>query len=384
MAGFGHIALQCAAVVDRQRIRGAERHGIGGHRGRKAAGRTDRAPLLPPGRQRPAGGGQPREIPVLVHHLHGGQDDCQGVCHRTRLRAQGQRPQGLFDADSLPAGRECPDDTRRTALHGEKHLDGGNDGGDRLSRTERKGRSGGQRPQGTPGEKCRRDGLCVHLEIRSPAAGSGDIREVGVGKGHHPEELRGRRGVPLQHPHRDGLAAVAAAHGTGFDRILQIPLPGTVLRLCRGGPRKTHPAIPLCGRRRGGAGHPCPVDRRTTPLFQTGAATDAVQLPDMAGAAHAAAAHLRQGGDRRERLCGRGAEDHRFGRRRAIRSATRGGPRGQPSRADLRPGIRPERERHAHAARDGAADTAHDYGRQHLRESDPAHGTAGQAILLLR
>lgn len=156
----------------------------------------------------------PAKFPFWYTICMGGQDDCQRVCHRTRLRAQGQRPQGLFDADSLPAGRECPDDTRRTALHGEKHLDGGNDGGDRLSRTERKGRSGGQRPQGTPGEKCRRDGLCVHLEIRSPAAGSGDIREVGVGKGHHPEELRGRRGVPLQHPHRDGLAAVAAAHGT--------------------------------------------------------------------------------------------------------------------------------------------------------------------------
>lgn len=68
------------------------------------------------------------------------------------------------------------------------------------------------------------------------------------------------------------------------------------------------------------------------------------------------------------------------------RSAVRPGeaPGDNRSRADLRPGIRPERERHAHAARDGAADTAHDYGRQHLRESDPAHGTAGQAILLLR
>lgn len=202
------------------------------------------------------------------------------------------------------------------------------------------------------------------------------------GKGHHPEKLRSRRGFPLQHPQQDGLAAVAAAHGTRFDRILQIPLPGAVLRLHRGSPRKTHPAIPLCGRRRGSAGYPCPVDRRTTPLFQTGAATDAVQFPDMAGTAHAAAAHLRQGGDRRERLCGRRAEDHRFGRRRTIRSATLGGFRGQPSRTDLRPGIRKKRERHAHAARDSAANAAHDYGRQNLRESNPAHRTAGQAILL--
>ncbi len=62
----------------------------------------------------------PAKFPFWYTICMGDKTIAKGYATELDFARKDNGRKGLFDADSLSAGGECPDDTRRAALHGEK------------------------------------------------------------------------------------------------------------------------------------------------------------------------------------------------------------------------------------------------------------------------